>query len=189
MLTRIVSTSLHLPDFAQNYTRWYMADTTTFFDLPMDIDQQLQDLIEGAPPEANLRAAIKTVSPVIRNIAKQLKHPKYYILQSINQQWLQATIARKDAPNQSKRVIYAYPSLAAAASDKLAKSNPGLMALPIPVAQLLFQLPSIEPVDCLIFLETDLRDQAIEVRRSDLKILFQSQLTQSLKPQIPPDIA
>ncbi len=155
----------------------------------MDIDQQLHSLIEDAPPEANLRAAIKTVSPVIRNIAKQLKHSKYYVLQSIGRQWLQATIARKDAPNQAKRVIYAYPSLSAAAGDKLAKSNPGLMALPIPVAQLLFQLPSIEPVDSLIFLENEQRDQAVEVRRNDLKILFQSQLTQSTKPQIPPDIA
>jgi hypothetical protein len=155
----------------------------------MDIDQQLQALIEEAPPEADLRKAIKTVSPVIRNVAKQLKHAEYYILQSVSRQWLQATIAHKDSPNQPKRVIYAYPSLAAAAGDKLAKSNPGLMALPVPVAQLLFQLPSIEPVDSLIFLETESRDQAIEVRRNDLKILFQSQLTQSVKMQVPPDIA
>jgi len=155
----------------------------------MDIEQQLQDLIDGAPPEANLKTAIKTVSPVIRTVAKQLKHAEYYILQSIQKQWLQATIAHKDSPNQPKRVIYAYPSLAAAASDKLAKSNPSLMALPVPVAQLLFQLPSIEPVDSLIFLETDTRDQAIEVRRNDIKILFQSQLTQNMKPTVPPDIA
>ena len=63
------------------------------------------------------------------------------------------------------------------------------MALPVPVARLLFQLPSIAPVDSLIFLETDSREQAIEVRRSDLKTLFQSQLTQSVKRQVPPDIA
>jgi len=155
----------------------------------LDIDQQIQTLIEGAPQEADLKTAIKTVSPVIKTVAKQLKHSEYYILQSISRQWLQATIAHKDKPNQPKRVIYAYPSLVAAAGDKLAKSNPGLMALPVPVAQLLFQLPSIEPVDSLIFLETDTRDQAIEVRRTDLKILFQSQLTQNMKPQVPPDIA
>ncbi|MEL6605022.1 MAG: hypothetical protein AAFP20_17545 [Cyanobacteria bacterium J06614_10] len=155
----------------------------------MDIDQQLQALIDGAPPEADLKAAIKIVSPVIQTVAKQLKHPQYYILQSVNRQWLQATIAQKTSPNQKKRVIYAYPSLAAAAGDKLAKSNPGLMALPVPVAQLLFQLPSIEPVDSMIFLETDNRDQAIEVRRNDLKVLFQNQLTQTVNPQVPPDIA
>ncbi|MGC1307505.1 MAG: hypothetical protein WA885_09770 [Phormidesmis sp.] len=155
----------------------------------MDIDQQLQDLIDGAPPEADLKQAIQTVSPVIRTIAQKLKHSQYYILQSVSKQWLQATVAHKDNPTQPKRVVYAYPSLAAAASDKLAKSNPGLMALPIPVARLLFQLPSIEPVDSLIFLETATRDQAIEVRRTDLKLLFQSQLTQNMKPQVPPDIA
>jgi len=155
----------------------------------MDIEQQLQDLIDGAPSEANLKAAIKTVSPVIRTVAKQLKHAEYYILQSIQKQWLQATIAHKDSPDQPKRVIYAYPSLAAAASDKLAKSNPSLMALPVPVAQLIFQLPSIEPVDSLIFLETDTRDQAVEVRRNDIKVLFQSRLTQNIKPAVPPDIA
>jgi hypothetical protein len=155
----------------------------------MDIDQQLNDLIEGAPAEADLKQAIRTVSPVIQSIAKQLKHSEYYILQSVNKQWLQATVAHKDNPTQPKKVIYAYPSLMAAAGDKLAKSNPGLMALPIPVARLLFQLPSIEPVDSLIFLETDSRDQAVEVRRSDLKMLFQSQLTQSIKPQVPPNMA
>ena len=155
----------------------------------MNIDQQLQDLIEGAPPEADLKQAIRTVSPVIQAIAKQLQHAEYYILQSVNQQWLQATVAHKDSPTQPKKVVYAYPSLAAASSDKLAKSNPGLMALPIPVARLLFQLPSIDPIDSLIFLETDSRDQAIEVRRTDLKTLFQNQLAQDMKPQIPPDIA
>ena len=155
----------------------------------MNIDQQLQDLIKGAPPEADLKQAIETVSPVIRAIAKQLQHAEYYILQSVNQEWLQATVAHKDNPTQPKKVVYAYPSLAAAAGDKLAKSNPGLMALPIPLARLLFQLPSIEPVDSLIFLETDSRDQAIEVRRIDLKTLFQSQLTQDAKPQVPPNIA
>ncbi|KPQ33107.1 MAG: hypothetical protein HLUCCA11_19510 [Phormidesmis priestleyi Ana] len=155
----------------------------------MNIDQQLQDLIDEAPPEADLKQAIQTVAPIIQAIAKQLKHSKYYILQSVDKQWLQATVAHKDTPTQPKRVIYAYPSLAAAAKDKLAKSNPGLMALPIPVARLLFQLPSIAPVDSLIFLETDSRDQAIEVRRADLKGLFQNQLTQAMKPQIPPNIA
>ena len=155
----------------------------------MDIDQQLQELIEGAPPEADLRQAIKTVSPVIQAIAQQLKHSEYYILQSVNRQWLQATVAHRDRPSQPKQVIYAYPSLAAAANDKLAKSNPDLMALPIPVARLLFQLPSIEPVDSLIFLGDDPQGQAVEVRRADLKILFQSQLTQQMKPTVPPDIA
>lgn len=153
------------------------------------IDQQIQTLIQEAPQEANLKAAIQVVAPIIKNYAQQLQHAEYYILQSINRQWLQATVAHKSAPAQPKRVIYAYPSLKAAASDKLAKSNPGLMALPISVAQLLFQLPSIEPVDSLIFLETDSRDQAVEIRRMDLKILFQSQLTRGMKPHAPPDIA
>ena len=155
----------------------------------MDIDQQIQSLIDNAPPEPNLKQAIQTVSPVIRAVAQQLKHSEYYILQSVNKQWLQATIAHKSVPNQSKRVIYGYPSLAAAASDKLAKSSPGLMALPVPVAQLLFQLPSIDPVDSLIFLETEARSQAIEVKRMDLKQLFQNQLSQKATSNIPPDIA
>ncbi|MGB3767861.1 MAG: hypothetical protein WA947_14990 [Phormidesmis sp.] len=156
---------------------------------PLVINQQIQALIEGAPAEANIKQAIEVVSPVIRTVAQQLQHPEYYILQSVSNQWLQATVAHKDNPDQPKRVIYAYPSLAAAASDRLAKSNPGLMALPIPIARLLFQLPSIEPVDSLIFLETESRDQAIEVRRVDLKKMFQAHLQQSVKPQVPPNIA
>lgn len=155
----------------------------------MDIDQQIHALIEGAPPEANIKQAISVVSPVIRTVAQQLKHSEYYILQSVSNQWLQVAVARKDNPTQPKRVVYAYPSLAAAAGDPLAKGNPGLMALPMPVARLLFQLPSIEPVDSLIFWETEGRDQAIEVRRTDLKTMFQSHLTQDMKPPVPPNIA
>ncbi len=155
----------------------------------MTIDQQLESLIETAPPEANIKQAIQVVAPVIRSVAQQLQHLEYYILQSAGRQWLQATITRKDHPAEPKRVIYAYPSLSAAAGDKLSTSNPGLMAIPMPVAQLLFQLPSISPVDSLIFLENEARDQAIEVRRDDVKAMFQSQLAQSIKPQVPPDIA
>lgn len=155
----------------------------------MDINQQIQALIAGAPPEANIKQAIEVVAPIIRTVAQQLQHSEYYILQSVSNQWVQATVANKDDPNQTKRVIYAYPSLTAAGGDRIAKSNPGLMALPVPLARLLFQLPSIDPVDSLIFLETDRRDQAVEVRRADLKKMFQAQLQQSLKPPVPPNIA
>lgn len=156
---------------------------------PLELNQQIQALIEGAPPETDLKQAIEVVAPVIRTVAQQLQHSEYYILQSVSNQWLQATVAHKDNPNQTKRIVYAYPSLSAAAGDRLAKSNPGLMALPIPIARLLFQLPSIEPVDSIIFLETESRNQAVEVRRSDLKQMFQAHLQQSMKPPIPPNIA
>lgn len=156
----------------------------------MDIDQQLQDLVDGAPPEADLKQAIQAVAPVIKGISNQLAHSQYFILQSVNKQWLQATIAHKSNPTQPKRVIYAYSSLASAANDKLAKSNPGLMALPISVAELLFRLPSIEPVDSLIFLEDESRTQAIEVKRVEIKALFQAQIVQKMRsPQVPPDFA
>lgn len=155
----------------------------------MTIDQQLQNLIENAPPGASLEEAIQVVSPVIRNVARQLQHLEYYILQTVNGQWLQATIAHKDNPAQPKQVIYAYASLSSAAKDKLAASNPNLMAIPVPVAQLLFQLPSISPVDSLIFLETEARDQAIEVRRDDIKTMFYNRLSQQAKPQVPPNMA
>ena len=187
MVTSLYAQSVWPSDWPSLYRK--ETDTVFLRHCFMDIDQQIQALIDGAPPEADLKSAIKTVAPIIKTVAKQLKHSDYYILQSISKQWLQATIAHKDNPTQPKRVIYAYPSLAAAAGDKLAKSNPGLMALPVPVAQLLFQLPSIDPVDSLIFLETESRDQAIEVRRSDIKTLFQSQLTQNMRSQVPPDIA
>ena len=155
----------------------------------MTIDQQLQSLIEEAPSSANLKEAIQVVSPVIFEVARQLQHLEYYILQTGGRQWLQATIAHKDNPTQPRRVIYAYSSLSSAAGDKLAASNPNLMAVPVPVAQLLFQLPAISPVDSLIFLETEARDQAVEVRRRDLKAMFHSRLSQRAKSHVPPDIA
>lgn len=154
----------------------------------MTIDQQLQNLAKAAPG-VDLKMAIQAISPVIRGVAQQLQHLEYYILQSASRQWLQATLAHKDNPDQPKQVIYAYPSLSAAFGDKLAAGNPDLMAIPMPVAQLLFQLASISPVDSLIFFESETRDQAVEIRRDDLKAMFRSQIARSKKPQVPPDIA
>lgn len=154
----------------------------------MDIDQQIKTLIDDAPDPVAVQA-VQAVAPIIKAIAEQLKQLEYYVLQAREQGWLTTTLSDRQQPEVSKRVIYAFPSLQAAAEGQAAFADPNLMALPHPVAHILFQMLSMKPVDSVIFLDSNARDQGIEIRRSDLKMLFRTQLQQLKRPSIPPDIA
>ncbi|MBE9080125.1 hypothetical protein IQ241_23000 [Romeria aff. gracilis LEGE 07310] len=154
----------------------------------MNIDQQIQTLVNDAPDPV-AKQAVQAVAPMIKAIAERLKQLEYYILQAQQQGWLTTTLSSRQQPETSKRVIYAFPTLQAAAEGQAAFADPNLMALPHPVAHILFQMLSMQPVDSVIFLEPNARGQGIEIRRSDLKMLFRNQLQQLKRPSVPPDIA
>lgn len=150
----------------------------------MKLDRQLEILIEdaanyGVPPVAIKQA----IAPVLRSFAEQLQCLEYYILQNIEQDWVLTTIA--NSQSQEKRVIYAFKSLADAASFG-GQSN--LIAMPIPIAQLLFRLFSLQQVDSIIFLEDSLNlDRGVEIERNHLSKLIQQQIKRL--NQHPPHIA
>jgi hypothetical protein len=153
----------------------------------MDIDQQIQVLIDEAP-DATTAKAVEVVAPLLKGIASQLQQREYYILQTLEQGWMMTTLSNRQSPDTRKTVIYAYPSLAAAATAGQ-QDNPQLMALPHPVTHLLFQLLALKQVDSFIFLENrpGQSAQGAEIRRQDLERVLQGQLNQG--PTIPPDIA
>ncbi|MEO0456132.1 MAG: hypothetical protein AAF152_06045 [Cyanobacteria bacterium P01_A01_bin.114] len=148
----------------------------------MNLDQQIQILIDEAPDQTAAQA-VQTVAPLLKGFAEQLKHPEYYILQNVQQGWVMTTLSNRKTEGQTKTVIYAYPSLDAAAAG--VKNNPELMAMPYPVTHLLFQLLSLKQLDSLILLDDDGK-QGVEVQRQILQTLLRQQLKQS---QVPPDIA
>jgi hypothetical protein len=106
------------------------------------------------------------------------------------------TLSNRTNPDVEKRVIYAFPTLKDIPVVSTTDLEADLIAVPLPVTQILFQLTALETVDSIIFFEAsgDLTN-GIEIRREDIENLIQLQLKQ--KPsvpinspnQLPPDIA
>lgn len=156
----------------------------------MTLDDQITDLIQNTPSHLINPEAVAAIAPVLKAIAVQLKHTQYYILQNLEQSWVMTTLSNRTQPTARKNVVYAYPTLQDAAASQATIKDPQVMALPVPVIAILFQLLAMKPIDSLIFCEVPGQlGQGIEVRRQDLEALVQAQLTQTQAPPTPSDIA
>ena len=151
--------------------------------IAMDLDKQVQLLIDNAPQDGVMPRVIVAISPVLKLLAAKLRH-QYYILQHLDNSWVSTVLSRTN-PDIEKRVIYAYPAL----QDILGVSDPQVIAVPLPVTHILFQLLALETVDNIVFFESGDSTTGIEVRREDMQNLIQAQLKQKLSNQLPPDIA
>ena len=101
------------------------------------------------------------------------------------------TLSNRTQPTTQKNIVYAYPTLQDAATSQATVKDPQVMALPVPVVQILFQLLAMEPINSLIFFETPGQiGQGVEIRRQDMQSLIQAQLQQTQQTSaIPPDMA
>ncbi|MDJ1179924.1 hypothetical protein PJF56_13730 [Roseofilum sp. BLCC_M91] len=153
----------------------------------MDLDDQIQALIDQAPQDGTTPRIIAAIAPALKALAQQLQHSQYYILQSVNQEWVFTTLRNNEEPEFTKKVIYVFPTLKDAAQSPSAKDDPNLMAAPIAITALLFQIVTL-PIDSLVFFETPGDFQsAVEVRSEDVKNLIQSYLTQLSSGSAPPN--
>lgn len=159
---------------------------------PMELDAQVDLLVRNAEDHGLTPLAITTIAPVLLAVAGQLRHAQYYVLQTLEQGWVMTTLNNRNQPDRQKNVVYVYPTLKDAADSPGAGLDPRVMALPIPVIHILFQLLAMKPVDSLIFYETTGQNEpGMEVRRHDLESLIQSQLQgiQSGDVTPPPNLA
>lgn len=162
----------------------------------MNLDEQIQLLINDAPQDGVMPHLMAAIAPGLKLLAVKLRHSQYYILQSLEQDWVLTTLSNRDNPEVEKRVIYAFPTLQDIPVGSATGLAPDVIAVPIPVTHILFQLVALETVDSTVFFEThgDLTT-GIEIRREDLQNLIQVQLKQNLSApitspsQLPPDIA
>lgn len=162
----------------------------------MDLDAQIQVLVDNAPQDGITPQVVAAIAPGLKLLAQKLRHPQYYILQSMDSDWVMTTLSNRTNPDVEKRVIYAFPTLKDIPVVSTTELKADLIAVPLPVTHILFQLTALETVDSIIFFETsgDLTN-GIEIRREDIENLIQLQLKQ--KPsvptnspnQLPPDIA
>ncbi len=161
----------------------------------MNVDEQIQLLIDNAPQDGTTPGVVAAIAPGLKLLAGQFRHSQYYILQNLDQDWVLTTLSNRANPGVEKRVIYAFPNLQdiPVATTGL---DPQVIAVPIPVTHILFQLVALETVDSIVFFETPGNlSNGIEIRREDIQNLIQVQLKQNssaaiVSPsQLPPDIA
>lgn len=141
----------------------------------MTLDQQIQELIDNAPPDGQTPQLVRIIAPALKLLAQELENDFYYILQSSRENWILTTLSNRQQPHLEKRVIYAFPS----ATDALSTLGPNerAIATPVPVIAILFQMLAIPQLDSLLFFESSgLMDQAKEVKRTDVQKLVNEQL-------------
>ncbi|MEC4804129.1 MAG: hypothetical protein SAJ12_02610 [Jaaginema sp. PMC 1079.18] len=155
------------------------------------LDQQIQTLIDNAPAEAGMGTLLaEAVTPTIRAFALQMQHLDYYVLQSADGGWVLTTLRNRQQPQVEKKVVYAF-STHKDALEFARTATAKMIPMPIAIAQILFQLFALDPVDSIVFLETpgDLVN-GTEVHRADLQKLVQQQLREFQKQSnLPPDMA
>ncbi|HLO87578.1 MAG TPA: hypothetical protein VK203_21585 [Nostocaceae cyanobacterium] len=157
----------------------------------MDLETQIQSLIDNAPRDGMTPQIVSSIAPALRAIAQKLNHPQYYILQNSQENWVLTTVSKRANPKQQKRVIFAYPTLQDVSLSSPAGLDPQMVAKPLPVIQILFQLVALEPVDSIVFWETPgTTNHTVEVPRQELESLIQQELRRHQSSQkLPPDIA
>jgi hypothetical protein len=155
----------------------------------MTLDEQINTLIREAPAGDAMPALVSAIAPVLKRFAEQLRYTEYYVLQNLNEQWLSTTLQQQgDTEPILKTVIYGYGSLKDA-SGGWAIRDPELMALPVPVIDILFRLYGMDGVDSVLFF--DVPGKGTEVFRLDLHAAIEQHLANLMQPNpiLPSDIA
>jgi hypothetical protein len=166
----------------------------SLLDAGMNLDQQLQALIDNAPQDGSTPQLIEQVAPVIKTVAQRLRHLQYYVVQTLDQSWVMLTLANRTQTGHEKNVIYAFSTLKDVSASAYDFSDPSLIALPVPVTHILFQMLAMHQNDSTIFFEAP-GDVTIgtEIQRAEMEKLIQEtwQNQADAEPQfnIPSDIA
>lgn len=158
----------------------------------MDLDAQIQVLIDNAPQDGTTPEVVATIAPVLKVFAQRLCHRQYYILQTTNQEWMMTTLSNRARPDLQKRVIYGFPTLEDARSSVNAPRPANLVAVALPIVQILFQMVALHTLDSLIFFETPGNlENGVEIQGVDVRKAIQFQLQQklSVSPSVPPNLA
>lgn len=151
----------------------------------MDLDQQLEQLIAEAPKDRGMPKVMEhAIAPILKVIAQQLQHHDYYILQNTEENWQVTTLRHRQDQTLTKRVIYGFPSLEDAQTFAQHNDDPELMALPVPVTHILFELLGFDQVDSLIFFDhAGNYDNGVEIPKEKLEQSIREKLKQ-LKAKI-----
>jgi hypothetical protein len=155
----------------------------------MNLDDQIQSLIDDAPQDGTTPELVRAIAPILTSLAGQLRHPHYYLVQTLQHDWAILTIRNEPeahAAAAEKTVVYAFPTLKDTAAGPFPTNDPGLISLPMPVTHILFQLVAMEGVDSIVFFETPGNlDIGTEIQRQAVMGLIQAQWQPEADPAAP----
>ncbi len=160
----------------------------------MNLDQQIADLIHNAPPDGTTPQLVEALAPALLTIAERLRHSQYYIVQTLEEGWMLLTLQSTTGGASEKNVLYAFSTLKDVTTGPYGLDDPGLMALPVPVTHILFQLFALPSAYSVIFFETP-GNVAVgtEIQRSEIETLVHEVLRASAaeppRLDIPSDLA
>ena len=136
---------------------------------------------------------MEAIAPVLKLLAGRVRHPQYYIVQTLDQDWAITTLENREQPDLTKNVVYAFPNLKDVANSPYPVQDPQMISLPIPTIQILFQMLIAEAIDSTIFFEVPGNTEiGTEIQRDELNQLIQSHLNslqELVAPPLPPDVA
>jgi hypothetical protein len=154
----------------------------------MNLAQQIQALIEGAPdPES--RSSVMAIAPILQQVAANLPQTEYYICQSHRGEWAITSLRHRQQPNLEINVIYAFTRIQDLNSFTQGESVAEL-AVKMPVIQLLFDLLAFPEIDRIVFLnDSQNLNLGREILRQELEEAIVKDLQQPTPPSsLPPDI-
>lgn len=157
----------------------------------MSLDKQIRDLIDNAPQDGTTPALIEAIAPVLKTFAARLRHTQYYVEQSLEKGWVINILEHSSEPGVQKKIIYAFPTLQDLSLNSASHRDPQMIALPVPITHILFQMAAVEDLHSVVFFETPGNAEiGTEVQRSELQAAIQTYLhNQPIVPTLPPDIA
>ncbi|NJR39352.1 MAG: hypothetical protein HC781_11710 [Leptolyngbyaceae cyanobacterium CSU_1_4] len=155
----------------------------------MDINQQIQMLVQQAPQYGASAREVEAIAPALITVADRLKHPEYYVLQTLDQNWVMTVLHHPNESEVTKNVLSVFPTLEDAKTNANEFDNAHVIAVPVPVIHILFQMLAMEPLNSTIFFEQPREfNTGVEVTRTDLLELVQISL-QTVRSRTPTDIA
>jgi hypothetical protein len=153
----------------------------------MNLDEQVQKLIDGAP-DVESRMSVMAIAPILQQVAATLPQTTYYICQSQQGESVITTLRHNRQPNLEIKVIYAFTK-----TEDIVGFDGGSLAtqsaVEVPVIQLLFYLLAFPEIDRVVFLNNSQNlDIGKEISRQSLEDSIEQKLQQAPKSQLPPDI-
>jgi hypothetical protein len=153
----------------------------------MNLEQQLQALIDGAPDDAS-RKSVAEIAPILQQLAETLPQTTYYICQSPQGEWVVTTLQHQQKPKLEISVIYAFIRV-----EDVSEFNGGALAnslaIEVPIIQLLFYLLAFSELDRIVFLnDSQNLDRGQEISRDELEAAIAKQVKSNAGSGLPPDV-
>lgn len=154
----------------------------------MEVEAQLQVLIEDAVEHGIAPIVFqKAIAPVLITLAQKLQHLEYFVLQNLQEDWVISVISSRKSQKLEKKVIYAFSTVKDAKNFSTGREL-DLIAIPIPVTEILFRVFSLQQIDSIIFFnQSGNITNGIEISRREMQNAIRQKLLQ-LKTT-PPNIA